>query len=1097
MKRNVPTRARTALAVGVVGVLAATAAGAPAVAATPVVRAVAPDATPTPVASFDFDSAPTDGAFVSGDARANVQGTADLETGQAGHGTAARLSSAFWLDLRTANGGSLLAGRDDVTISYDSRPDAQGNVGWTVFAAPTAAPQNYGQERYLGVLDRADGLTVERYLNTTGRDTSGNLTAPTGGAWKHVDLVLSGETARLYVDHELVAATLTGEALSAILGPDGGVFQVGKGNWGGGEYFTGLIDDLRIYDRALTPTELGVTGAPVDDRAALGIPSVVIGALPDEVRGRAVTWSASGPGAARVAADGTVDTAGLDDAGVAVRLEARVDGDAEPFAWDVTLQRPGGEIAAYVKTVTTTNGVKDDPLAYADDRRSDALYVAARAVGTTAWTPLNRGQAILSVLWDDSQAAKPWAQMGTPSLFRDADGHLGVVASQNDSTSRIYVWRSPDDRTFDDQQVIDLGGGIVSAPRIVAEPGEGYRVLWTDLGSGEGRSATLSSLDTSATVTSPTLADVRSLGTDDTGLPAWASDVTAVRVTSPQYSAFVNAYVDLQNTGVDAVAVDAAAGATVGDVRDALPGTVTMTYNDSSTKSLPVEWDAAQIADAAAQGAGTYEITGTVQQHAQRMVSDARADPDVFFNSDDGYYYLTGSHYGEPSDGRIDEASSYRKIGLKRAKTLDGLADATEQIVIDPDNGTVGHEAQYPNTFFGWGGYIWAQEFHEINGRWWIVAGMHRGFAQTGGWCDNTVLIPYTGDTASIAAGGFFDEHNWGEPVVLDGAAFDVTYFEREENGTTQGYWVMPNGNRILVGKARGGDGAVPLLDGPLSTVYTTSQPWERGKQAPTPSDTDEGADQAVVEAPFMIEHGGRVYLTYSGGTVDKYYSLGLLTATADAPLTDPSSWTQTPFPVLDTNDTFEGRLAADETTAMTDTAGTGHNSFVLDATGNLVLAYHARPSPDPHTPTDPAGAGGLFDPDRNTWFQSVNVRADGRLDLSLTKDQEVAPVNRTVVAEVTIAAGPTPAPTPTPTPTPTPEPTPEPNGTATPTPEPAATGAPTPSASPAAAAGRDDSRSGALAATGSDGAPAVLALTGLAALIAGGLLWVRRRRTS
>lgn len=1099
MKNALSARRCVPVSLGVVGLLAVSAVGAPAMAAAPAMRAAASPIAPAPVASFDFDSAPTDGAFVSGDARANVQGTADLEAGQPDHGTAARLSSAFWLDLKTADGGALLAGHDDVTISYDSRPDAQNNVGWAVFAASANTPQTYGKERYVGVLDRADGLVVERYLNTAGRDTSGNLTAPAGAAWKHVDLVLSGETARLYVDRELVAANLTGEALSAILGQDGGVLQVGKGNWGGGEYFSGLIDDLRVYDRALTPAELGVAGAPVDDRAALGIPSVVIGDLPAEVRGRAVTWSATGAGAGRVAPDGAVDTAGLDDSGVAVRLEAHVEGDADPFTWDVTLQRPGGEIAAYVKTVTTANGVKDDPLAYADDRRSDALYVAARAADTTAWTPLNRGQAILSVRWDDAQAAKPWAQMGTPSLFRDADGHLGVVASQNDSTSRIYVWRSTDDRTFDDQQVIDLGGGIVSAPRIVTEPGGGYRVLWTDLGSSEGRTASLSSLDTSATVTSPTLADVARLGTDGTGLPAWASDVTAVPLTSPQYSAFVGEYVDLQNTGVDAVAVDAAAAATVDDVRGALPGTVTMTYNDGSTKALPVEWDAAQIAEAAGRGAGTYEITGTVQQHAQRMVSDARADPHVFYNPDDGYYYLTGSHYGEPSNGRIDEASSYRKIGLKRARTLDGLADAPEQIVIDPDNGTVGREGQYPNTFFGWGGFIWAQEFHKINGRWWIVAGMNRGFAQTGGWCDNTVLIPYTGDTASIAAGGFFDESNWGEPVVLDGAAFDVTYFEREENGTTQGYWVMPNGNRILVGKARGGDGAVPLLDGPLSTIYTTSQPWERGKQAPTPSDTDEGADQAVVEAPYMIEHDERVYLTYSGGTVDKYYALGLLTATGDADLLDPANWTQTAFPVLDTNDTFQGRLGADETKATKETAGTGHNSFVVDTTGNLLLAYHARPYPDPHTATDPGGAGGLFDPDRNTWFQSVNVRADGRLDLTLSKDQEVAPENRTVVARVTIAAGPTPEPTGSATPTPeptgsaTPTPSPEPTGSATP--GPSATGTPTPSASPAAAMGRD--ASGVLATTGSDAAPAALALTGLAALIAGGLIWVRRRRTS
>lgn len=972
---------------------------------------------PTPVASFDFETAPQAGAFVSRGARAAVQGTADLAPSRDGQGTAARLSPAFWLTVTNADGTALLAGDTEVTISYDSLAEARSNIGWTVFAAADGSTQTYGRERYLGVLDRTGDVVVERYNNTGVRDTSGVLTTAGTDQWKHVDLVLAQNTARLYVDKRLVDARLAGPTIDEILGASGGILQIGRANWAGGEYFSGLIDNLEIYDRALTPTQLGVEGAAVDDRAALGIPSVVLGDLPRTVRGQTIAWSATGPGAARVSPDGTIDATGLRD-GVAARLEARVAGAAEVLTWDVTLQESGGEVASYVKRVTTANGLKNDPLAYDDDRRADSLYVAARPAGSERWQPLNRGQAILSVLWDDTQAGKPWAQVGSPSLFRDADGHMGVVASQNDSTSRIYLWRSTDDQTFTDQQVVDLGTGIVSAPRIVAVPGGGYQVLWTDLASGEGLTASISALDSTATVSTATRADARTLGVGGDGLPAWAADATAVSLTEEQFSSFVSAYVDLENTGVEAIDARVASGADAAAVAAALPPTARYTYNDGSAKSIPVKWSAEQIADAAAAGAGTYEITGAVQQHEQRMVSDARADPHVFYNEDDGYYYLTGSHYAESSDGRIDEASSYRKIGLKRARTLEGLAAAPEQIVIDPDDGTVGHEAQYPNTFFGWGGFIWAQEFHKINGHWWIVAGMNLGFAQTGGWCDNTVLIPYTGDEASIRAGGFFDEANWGEPTILEGAAFDVSYFERTENGSTQGYWIMPNGGRLLVAKARMGDGVVPLLDGALTTIYSTSQVWERGKQAPTPADTDEGSDQAVVEAPYMLQHGDRIYVTYSGGTVDKYYSLGLLTASADSALTDPASWTQTAFPILDTNDTYQGRLSADEPIATRETAGTGHNSLIEDGHGNLLLAYHARPYPDPHIATDPAGAGGLFDPDRNTWFQSVNVRADGRLDLSLTKNQEVAPENRTIVARVTIAAGQGPTPTTEPTPT-------------------------------------------------------------------------------
>ncbi|MFR4831289.1 MAG: bacterial Ig-like domain-containing protein [Bifidobacterium sp.] len=69
-------------------------------------------------------------------------------------------------------------------------------------------------------------------------------------------------------------------------------------------------------------------------------------------------------------------------------------------------------------------------------------------------------------------------------------------------------------------------------------------------------------------------------------------------------------------------------------------------------------------------------------------------------------------------------------------------------------------------------------------------------------------------------------------------------------------------------------------------------------------------------------------------------------------------------------------------------------------------MAYHARPYPEIHSGS---AAGGLFDQDRNTWVKAVNVRANGMLDMSLTKDQEVAPANRTVTITVTVGEPDTP----------------------------------------------------------------------------------------
>lgn len=949
------------------------------------------------IADFTFEAGST--SFDGGGAIAATNGAAVLVDGPSGR--AASIGSGFWLNVTKRDGSPLLAGLDDVTISYDSKPNPSANAGWSVFAARSAATQAYQQEHYVGFLDKTTGITIERYDNAGVRVVTGNLAvANTGTDWKHVDLVISGATARLFVNQRLVATNTAGASLSTILGTAGGVLQLGKANWGSGEYFSGLLDNVRIHSRALTPDELGVPAAPSDPAAALAIPASITGDLPSSVLGRAVTWQATGDGASLVAADGSVTRP--ESGPVDVALTATIDGVATPITGDAQILDAGGEVATYVKTVTTVDGVKDDPLAYNDDRRADSLFVSARAQGAAGWEPLNRSQAILSAVWNGTQSANPNAQLGSPSLLRFADGTLGAVASQNNATDSVYVWNAADGATFRNQRTVKVSadGSIVADPRIVFDAATlTYKVYWNDGLTGDGRVAQLAELTAAAVPTAATKADGIELGVDGGGLPSFATQAQAgsFAMSKAEFEVFFEHYVDLANTGVAPVVdVEVEHGASVD--ADALPEMVTMEYNDGSTKQLPVAWNVDELAAVDTSTPGTYEVSGTVRQIAEELVSDARADPDLFFNEDDGYWYLTGSHYSIPSDApdsALIDANAYRSIGLKRSTTIEGLKDAPEQIVIDPDSGTPGRQAQYPNTFYGWGGYIWAQEFHRINGQWWIVAGMNKGYAPTGGWCDNTVLIPYIGTEQSLRDGGLVDPANWGEPTILQGAAFDVSYLERQENGVTQGYWIMPSGAKLHVAKAKmGPKGTVPLIDGAASQIYALSQPWEYGKSAPTPSDTNEGGDQGIVEAPFMFAYGEYVYLTYSGGTVDKYYDLGLLRAAKDADLANPASWTHVPFPVLDTNDTASGRIGG------TGHGGPGHNSFAIDESGNLVLAYHARPYPEQHA--GPA-AGGLFDPDRNTWFKAVNVRANGMLDLSINSEQEVAPEHRTVTVRVVV----------------------------------------------------------------------------------------------
>ncbi len=105
---------------------------------------------PDLLADFAFENAGE--TFDGGNATGATQGTATLADGK--DGKAAKPSKNFWLNVTAKNGDALLKGKNDVTISYDVKPDASGNTGWTFFAASNATKQEYGQEHYVGVLEQ-------------------------------------------------------------------------------------------------------------------------------------------------------------------------------------------------------------------------------------------------------------------------------------------------------------------------------------------------------------------------------------------------------------------------------------------------------------------------------------------------------------------------------------------------------------------------------------------------------------------------------------------------------------------------------------------------------------------------------------------------------------------------------------------------------------------------------------------------------------------------------------------------------------------------------------------------------------------------------
>src|SRR5262249_36486869 len=78
--------------------------------------------------------------------------------------------------------------------------------------------------------------------------------------WTHLAGTFDGTTMKLYVNGQLASSRSTAAAIDVTTG----VLRIGGDSVWSGEYFTGVIDEVRIYNRALAQSEVqGDMNAPV------------------------------------------------------------------------------------------------------------------------------------------------------------------------------------------------------------------------------------------------------------------------------------------------------------------------------------------------------------------------------------------------------------------------------------------------------------------------------------------------------------------------------------------------------------------------------------------------------------------------------------------------------------------------------------------------------------------------------------------------------------------------------------------------------------------------------------------------------------------
>ena len=376
---------------------------------------------------WSFTTAAPSAPIVNGlvAAYAFSEGTGLTVVDLSGQNNVGTVSGAAWTTSGRYGSGLRFDGVDDwVTVADAATLDLTTGMTLEAWVYPTAQTSAHT----VLLKETAAGLAYSLYAHENGApvtwvrlDGAASSNSATGtsslplNTWTHLAATFDGSTLRLFVN----AAQVGSRTIGGSLVQSTGALRLG-GNAPWGEYFAGVIDEVRVYNRALTASEIATDrdtpiGATATDTVAPTVATVspVAGAID-------VALSVTIGAAFSEAMDATT----ISSSTVHVRDAASV-AIAGSVSYDSVLQRaaftpaaPLTAAATYTATVRGgTSGVKDlagNPLA-ADFTWS---FTTVAPVDTTAPT----------LSW---QSPAPGATVsGTVTVAASATDNVGVVGVQ-------------------------------------------------------------------------------------------------------------------------------------------------------------------------------------------------------------------------------------------------------------------------------------------------------------------------------------------------------------------------------------------------------------------------------------------------------------------------------------------------------------------------------------------------------------------------------------------------------------------------------------------------------------------------------------------
>src|SRR5207342_3335138 len=189
-------------------------------------------------------------------------GSGTTAADSSGNGNTGTLSNATWAGASAGKYGNALSfngANARVNVNDSSSLDLTSGMTLEGWVKPTVVTSY----RTLVVKERPGDLAYGLYANvaanrpeaqvsTSGQRILAGTSAIPAATWTHLAATYDGATLRIYVNGTQVSSL----AATGTISTSTGALRIG-GNSVWGEYFSGLIDEVRVYNRALSAAEIG------------------------------------------------------------------------------------------------------------------------------------------------------------------------------------------------------------------------------------------------------------------------------------------------------------------------------------------------------------------------------------------------------------------------------------------------------------------------------------------------------------------------------------------------------------------------------------------------------------------------------------------------------------------------------------------------------------------------------------------------------------------------------------------------------------------------------------------------------------------------